>query len=70
MSDLTDAQERELLADLRTDLDEMREACADTALRAHERITQLADRLERLAQTLRDTVYAVEDRVRRLENSR
>lgn len=68
--DTENDRERELLRDLQTDLDEMREACADGALRAHERITQLADRLERLSQTMRDLVYAVEDRVRRLEISR
>lgn len=67
MADLTDAQEREALADLQTDLDEMREACADTSLRAHERITQLADRLERLARSLQDSLYAIEDRIYRLE---
>lgn len=70
MADLAETQEREILADLKADLDEMREACADTSLRAHERITELADRLSRLAVVLRNCINDVEDRVRRLEISR
>lgn len=70
MSDLTDAQEKELARDLATDLDELRASLNEVEEHLSLRIRRAVDQLERLTRSLQDSLYAVEDRVRRLENSR
>lgn len=69
MSDLTDAQEEELARDLATDLEELRSCLIEVEENLSLRIQRAVDRLERLTRSLQDSLYAVEDRVHRLENS-